>query len=426
MPQNHLTRPTKTQNRPRGRFIRQRCTACFRPLDQCYCSSITPVDTRTHFLIIQHRRERTHPFNSARIAARALTNSALICERNEQLKQLHLPLQPTSGLLYPAPNAKLLTSVDRDQLPDQLVVLDGTWHQAKTLYRDHPTLKRLPCYRLAPATPGQFRIRLEPHPQALSTIEAIAAAITQMEPDNRSVDRLLDGFHAMIEKQLARSRVHYSGATTKAPTIGNLNVPKCFSPTSQQSIVVVYAEATPLKLSNYQGWASLNQVRKHLKLAPVVVCAQRIDPKKGRLGNNEAKTPEENLFFCLLKPTVPLNSEGLDRLEITAGDFQRAVSNDQFCRQWQGFLRPGDRLIAYHNSSIELLKNAGANVHRFDLLNAINYDPQGHFSSVEQFLASVDHPVHAPLLSARAGRRLAESLALTRYFVAQQIQRDMA
>ena len=339
---------------------------------------------------------------------------------------MSLPLQPTSGLLYPAPNAKLLTSVDRDQLPDQLVVLDGTWHQAKTLYRDHPALKRLPCYRLAPATPGQFRIRLEPHPQALSTIEAIAAAITQMEPDNKSADRLLDGFHAMIEKQLARSREHYSGATVKPPTKGNLNVPKCLSPASRQSIVVVYAEAAPLKLSDYKGWSNLKQVRKHLKLPPVVVCAQRIDLKNGHLASHEDRVQKGDLFFCLVKPTVTLDSEEFDRLEITADDFLHAVSKNQFCRQWHQFLRPRDRLIAYHNSSIELLKNAGAEDHDFELLNAINYDPRGRFSSVKQFLASVDHPAPSPSLGARAGRRLAESLALTRYFITQQTQRDMA
>ena len=237
--------PARTRSLPEEQF-RDRCDDCFRPVAQCYCAAITTVDTRTEFLILQHRRERVHPFNSARIAARALTNCKLVCDRNEQLAEMQLPIKPSAGLLYPSPGARLLDQVPTEELPEQLVVIDGTWHQAKTLYRDVEVLRTLPCFALAPTTPGQYQIRLEPNPTSLSTVEAIAAAVQQMEPENADVDRLLDGFRSMIEKQLAHPQANYSGQTVQSKRAPNLNVPKSLL-SEEHSLVVFYAEATPLQ-----------------------------------------------------------------------------------------------------------------------------------------------------------------------------------
>ena len=146
--------PASRRPSPPEEPFRDRCDDCFRPVSQCYCDAITNVDTRTEFLILQHRRERVHPFNSARIAARALTNCKLVCDRNEQLAEMQLPIKPSAGLLYPSPGARLLDQVPTEELPEQLVVIDGTWHQAKTLYRDVEVLRTLPCFALAPTTPG--------------------------------------------------------------------------------------------------------------------------------------------------------------------------------------------------------------------------------------------------------------------------------
>ncbi len=70
-----------------------------------------------------------------------------------------LPLRDDVGLLYPGPHSELLGELPPHRRPSQLVVLDGTWHQAKTLYRDIPRLHHIPQYRLAPSSPGRYRIR---------------------------------------------------------------------------------------------------------------------------------------------------------------------------------------------------------------------------------------------------------------------------
>ena len=79
---------------------------------------------------------------------------------------------PGAGLLYPSADSVELGTLAPEDRPSQLVVIDGTWAQAKSLLNGLPKLKSLPCYKLSPTEPGQYRIRLEPTDTSLSTVEA--------------------------------------------------------------------------------------------------------------------------------------------------------------------------------------------------------------------------------------------------------------
>jgi DTW domain-containing protein YfiP len=125
--------------------VRDRCYSCFRPRGVCFCGTIPRIDNKTEVLILQHVRERFHPFNTARIVREALTNSRLLSDHTPRLAA-GLRLKLRAGLLYPGPGATLLADLPADQRPDQLVVLDGTWHHTKTLLRDIPALGRLALY----------------------------------------------------------------------------------------------------------------------------------------------------------------------------------------------------------------------------------------------------------------------------------------
>jgi DTW domain-containing protein YfiP len=60
-----------------------------------------------------------------------------------------------------------------------LVVLDGTWSKAKTLWWRNPWLTKLPRMTLAPKKPSIYgRLRAEPRREFVSTLESVAAALT--------------------------------------------------------------------------------------------------------------------------------------------------------------------------------------------------------------------------------------------------------
>src|SRR6476469_5195690 len=175
----------------------RRCYGCFRPKEACFCASIPTIDNQTEVLILQHRRERFHPFNTARIVQKALCNSRLLVDHTNNLAG-QLRLNPRAGLLFPGPTALLISDLTFEQRPAQLVVLDGTWHQAKTMIREIPALHTLPRYQLAPAVPSRFRFNRQPTTTSLSTVEAAVTALRSLEPDTNGLDQLLIAFDTMV------------------------------------------------------------------------------------------------------------------------------------------------------------------------------------------------------------------------------------
>ncbi len=202
-----------TREQPLITKHRDRCYGCFRPAPDCFCAVIPTIDNQTEVLILQHRREHFHPFNTARIVQRALQNSCLLVDRNQQLAA-RLVLKPGAVLLYPGPGVALLQDLPADRRPEQLVILDGTWNHVKTLLRDLPVLHSLPCYQLAPTAPSRFRIRLEPSAACLSTVEATVAALRILEPHTPGFDQLLNAFDQMIARQLTHLQSQFIPRST--------------------------------------------------------------------------------------------------------------------------------------------------------------------------------------------------------------------
>lgn len=74
-----------------------------------------------------------------------------------------------------------------------IVLLDGTWKEAKTLWWRNPWLQRLRRLVLNPRTAAHYgRVRREPRRAALSTIEAAALALRQIE-NRPEIERALIG-----------------------------------------------------------------------------------------------------------------------------------------------------------------------------------------------------------------------------------------
>src|SRR5262249_29770924 len=83
--------------------------------------------------------------------------------------------------------------------PKTLVVVDGTWPQARSLVKKNPILSALPRIGFQPRRPSQYRIRSEPADFCVSTIEALAEVLRVLE--GRSFDALLDPLRVMVDRQ---------------------------------------------------------------------------------------------------------------------------------------------------------------------------------------------------------------------------------
>jgi hypothetical protein len=82
---------------------------------------------------------------------------------------------------------------------DGIVLLDGTWSQAKALWWRNPWLLKLHRLVLNPAAPARYgKIRREPRREALSTIEAAALVLRHAEKSGEAADALLAGLDRLI------------------------------------------------------------------------------------------------------------------------------------------------------------------------------------------------------------------------------------
>jgi DTW domain-containing protein len=197
---------------------RPSCAACRRPLvawvpsggsaakvptgGVCFCDRIAILPTRTRILMLQHPRERNKGIGTALMAHRSLPRSRLIVGLDFAADPAvrEAARGPDTYVLFPTPDALPVEQLPRDR-PITLVVLDGTWRQARKLLRLNPAMADLPHVAFRPLRQSGYLIRKQPAEFCLSTIEALAEVLGAIEPDGSRFERLLDPFHAMVARQ---------------------------------------------------------------------------------------------------------------------------------------------------------------------------------------------------------------------------------
>jgi DTW domain-containing protein YfiP len=339
-------------------------------------------------LILQHRRERFHPFNTARIVHKGLRNSQLLVDHLSNLAA-RLRLAPRAGLLFPGKAAQLISNLTADQYPEQLVVLDGTWHHAKTLFREIPALQSLPQYRLAPTSPSHYRIRRPPSHMALSTVEATVAALRIIEPETNGVDQLLRAFDTMVERQLAYSSSPTNARFRRHRNCTFKNIPLALLG-DLRDIVVAYGEAP----AGQRG-------TKRRAEPPIYWVAQRL--------------VSGETFSCALNPSRPLDDTFLGHLQLTRGDFAAAVSLDQARKRWAQFQRPSDIVTVFQAGSARLFSFLAVDNAACLVLKSVDLESNGCRSTLDDLLSANGVRVTSGPHASRADRRLASTMALVRY-----------
>ena len=324
--------------------------------------------------------------------AQSLQRCRLLVDHNVALRERfdNCELSPRAGLLYPGDDSTLLTQIVPGEMPDQLVILDGTWHHAKTLFREIPKLQTLPRYRLEPSSPGNYRIRREPNEHALSTLEATVAALRAVEPETESLGELVGAFEKMVDDQLIRTSTNWRSNSRR--TVGARNIPRALIGDLSR-IVVAYGERE-------KGERPVDRSLPPSKPMPVVWHAKRL------------VTGET--FECAIQSPSLRDDEFLQYLGLPRSITDTAVSPTEFRSRWQKFLRPNESVVVYHASTAALLDHINASFCPQLILKSIKLDSQTSQKSLDHVLESRHIK---PELSgeSRAADRLAKAIAFVHY-----------
>lgn len=179
-----------------------RCGSCRLPRPLCLCAELPQLATRTRVVVVAHPDEEKKPTNTGLLAARSLENSAvvLVGDGKRPVPSELFAADERVALLFPSDDAVPLAGF-ADGAPLTLVVPDGTWRQAAKLRTRGPGLAELPTVSLPPGPPTQYRLRAEPRPGGLATLEAIARALDLLEGEGTSAP-LLALFGRFVDRTL--------------------------------------------------------------------------------------------------------------------------------------------------------------------------------------------------------------------------------
>jgi DTW domain-containing protein len=202
------------------------CARCGKPTALCVCANVEPIDNRIALLILQHPQEQDRDLGTARLTLLHLRHAVMKIGLSwpSLAKALGPQVDPKGvdpkrwAVLYlgaasaaTLPHDRELVLLDAKGAPladhkrasdgiEGIIVLDGSWSQAKTLWWRNPWV--LKCRRLAlnPKQPSRYgKLRREPRREGLSTLEAAALALARLGNQPEIETALGTGFARLLE-----------------------------------------------------------------------------------------------------------------------------------------------------------------------------------------------------------------------------------
>ncbi len=200
------------------------CPRCQKPTALCVCDGIVPIANKVSLLILQHPQEQDRTLGTARLTALHFEDAMLKIGLSWPSlgKILGRPADPQRwAVLYLgsaraeklAPEREIVVVNKKGEAVanqdaalrqiEGIVLLDGTWSQAKALWWRNAWMLKCRRIVLGPRQLSRYgKLRREPRRDGLSTLEAAALLLARLEK-RPEIETTL---HASFERLLARYR----------------------------------------------------------------------------------------------------------------------------------------------------------------------------------------------------------------------------
>jgi DTW domain-containing protein YfiP len=201
------------------------CPHCLKSPALCVCDQVRPFDNRVELLILQHPQEQDRALGSARLAAlhfkKAMFKIGLswpslskIVGRETDPKHWAILYLGSAKAETLAPGRPIVVVNHKSEaLPNQdqalrdiegIILLDGTWTQAKAMWWRNAWMLKCRRVLLARERPSRYgKLRKEPRRDGLSTIEAAAMLLARLEENPKIEAALNTSFARMLERYRA-------------------------------------------------------------------------------------------------------------------------------------------------------------------------------------------------------------------------------
>ena len=199
------------------------CPHCGKPLPLCICDSVTPIESKISLLILQHPQEQDRALGTARLTAMHFRDAVVKIGLSwpSLSKAIGRKVDDPSrwAVLYLGSakvedletDAEIVAINRKGELElhqrailsdiEGIVLLDGTWSQAKALWWRNAWMLKCQRVILGPKRPSLYgKLRREPRRDGLSTIEAAAILLAGLEKRPDIAATLTDSFERMLAK----------------------------------------------------------------------------------------------------------------------------------------------------------------------------------------------------------------------------------
>lgn len=203
----------------RGNRVR-RCQRCLLPLKNCLCETLQPQNARSRFCLVMFDTEPMKPSNTGRLIADVLPDTEAFqwsrTEPPEALLELVANPDYQPMVVFPASYAngerEVLAMPPVTGKPPLFIMLDGTWTEARKMFRKSPYLDALPVISVDLSITSAYRLR-EAHAEGQYCTAEVAAALLELAGDTVASKGLTQHFTLFRERYLA-GKPHHQGSVT--------------------------------------------------------------------------------------------------------------------------------------------------------------------------------------------------------------------
>ena len=187
-----------------------------RPISTCICKYISPLKTKTRFIILMHPKEYKKEKNgTGHITNLQLKNSEIIVgvdfTNNSRVNNILAKENSSSFLLYPGKDNFNLSVRKSEEINSfmgntpYIFLIDGTWPCARKILKLSKNLQKLQRVSFDNKIKSKFIIKQQPESLCLSTIESVYTVLNllkEAELEKCETKDFLIPFEKMIEHQL--------------------------------------------------------------------------------------------------------------------------------------------------------------------------------------------------------------------------------
>jgi len=194
---------------------REKCYRCYRPQSSCMCEYVNTIETQTKFVLLMHPKEFKKTKNgTGRFTHISLPNSSLFIgidfNNHLEINEMINNLNNNCFVLYPHINSIKLNDINiqQENKKNIIFIIDSTWPCSKKILAVSKNINKLPKISFEHTKSSAFKIKTQPNPYCLSTIESTLCVLELLNLHkienigDRKIENFLEPFIQMVKYQV--------------------------------------------------------------------------------------------------------------------------------------------------------------------------------------------------------------------------------